>query len=74
MNTYDVDEVKVYPLADRTIIHVPGGRGEELRLHLASHGIDSQLQPASQKPYQRLEIDPHVDLDILQALVDQWER
>jgi hypothetical protein len=74
MNAHDVNEVKVYALGDRAVIHVPGGRGEELRIHLESHGILSVVRPAAQAPYERLELGADVDLVALQALVDQWER
>jgi hypothetical protein len=73
MNAHDVNEVKVYPLGNRTIIHVPGGRGEELRIHLESHGIQSKLSATPWPAYQRLEIAGDVDLDTIQALVDHWE-
>jgi hypothetical protein len=52
----------------------PNGRGEELRLHLAAHGIHSKVSPAAQTHFERLEIDDDVDVDTLQAIVDQWER
>jgi hypothetical protein len=74
MNAHDVDELKVYALGDRTIVHVPGGRGEELRLHLESHGIRSEVTPAAQAPYERLELGADVDVVALQALVGEWER
>jgi hypothetical protein len=74
MNAHDVDQLKVYALGDRTVIHVPGGRGEELRVHLEAHGIQSVVSPAAQAPYERLELGPDVDPVALQALVDEWER
>ncbi len=39
MSTQEVEQLKVFPAGDQNIIHVPNGRGEELRLHLASHGV-----------------------------------
>ena len=33
MRAHDVEELKVYPAGDLLVVHVPGGRGEELRLH-----------------------------------------
>jgi hypothetical protein len=74
MNAHDVDELKVYALGERTIVHVPGGRGEELRIHLESHGIVSVVSPAAQAPYERLELGAGVDVVALQALVGEWER
>jgi hypothetical protein len=74
VNAHDVDQLKIYPLGDRTVIHVPGGRGEELRIHLESHGIRSEVSPAAQAPYERLELGADVDVVALEALVDEWER
>src|SRR5687767_4023345 len=40
----------------RQVIDVMYGRGEELQIHLASHGILSELAPAGQAPSERLEV------------------
>jgi hypothetical protein len=74
MNAHDVDQFKVYDLGDRTVIHVPGGRAEELRIHLASHGVQAKVSPATTAPFERLEVEGGVDAETLQALVDRWER
>jgi hypothetical protein len=74
MHAHDVDQVKVLTSDGRTIVHVPGGRGEELRIHLLSHGVLSKLRPAAQAPYERLEVEGWADPEALQALVDAWER
>src|SRR5258706_5556157 len=55
-------------------IRVAAGRGEELRQHLASHGIGAQVSPATNASFDRLEIDEGVDAEVLQAIVDQWEQ
>jgi hypothetical protein len=39
MQSTAIELLKVYPVDGRSIIHAPAGRGEELRVHLASHGI-----------------------------------
>jgi len=69
----EVRELKVYPAGDHLVVHVPGGRGEELRLHLEAHGIRSLVSPPAQGPFERLEVEG-VDAETLQAVVDQWER
>jgi hypothetical protein len=69
-----IDEFKVFPVGGQNIIHVPEGRGEELRLHLESHGIRSQVSPAAEAGFERLEVDGAEDPVTLQAIVDQWER
>ena len=63
-----------FPAGDRQVIHVPNGRGEELRIHLASHGIRSLVSPAAETPYERLEVEADVDPQSLQTIVDLWER
>ncbi len=69
-----VEELKVFPVGGQNIVHVPNGRGEELRVHLESHGIRSRVSPAAETGYERLEVEGDVDPLTLQALVDQWER
>jgi hypothetical protein len=74
MNQSDVEELKVYPVGDQKVIHVPNGRGEELRLHLEAHGIRSIVSPPAETPYERLEVEGDVDAVALQAILDKWER
>ena len=74
MQADDIQELKVYPAGEQLVIHVPNGRGEELRVHLESHGIRSKVSPPAQAPYERVEVEGVVDIDALQAIVDQWER
>jgi hypothetical protein len=59
---------------DRHVIDVAFGRGEELRLHLESHGIRSRLVPTGPTPDERLEVERGTDPEVLQAIVDQWEQ
>jgi len=70
----DLEELRVYPAGDQLVIHVANGRGEELPLHLASHGVDAKVSPPAQGPFERLEIEGDVNVDVLQAIVDAWER
>ena len=74
MSAGDVAELIVYPAGDQLVVHVPNGRGEELRLHLEAHGIRSRVSPPAETSFERLEVEGGVDADALQAIVDQWER
>jgi hypothetical protein len=71
---HPVAEREVMTVRGRQVIHVSHGRGEELQLHLASHGIHSTVSPPAEPPYERLEVDGDVDPEVLQTIVDQWER
>jgi hypothetical protein len=65
---------KVFTVGSQKVIHVDNGRGEELRQHLASHGISAKVSPAAETSFERLEIAGEVDAEVLQAIVDQWEQ
>jgi hypothetical protein len=65
---------QVYAVGNQKIIHVENGRGEELRQHLASHGIESKVSPAAATSFERVEVPGDVNTDVLQAIVDHWER
>jgi hypothetical protein len=65
---------KVLTVGSQKVIHVENGRGEELRQHLASHGIDAKVCSAAETSSERLEIQGDADIEILQAIVDQWEQ
>ncbi len=74
MQARDVQELRVYPAGKQLVVHVPNGRGEELRVHLAAHGIEAKVSPAAQTPFERLEVAGDIDAEALQAIVDEWER
>jgi hypothetical protein len=65
---------RVFAAGKQKVIHVENGRGEELRQHLASHGIEAKVSPAAAASFERVEISGHEDTEVLQAIVDQWER
>jgi hypothetical protein len=65
---------KVVTVGGRLVIDVENGRGEELRQHLAAHGIAATAGSGADTSFERLEIEGDVDAEILQAIVDQWER
>jgi hypothetical protein len=56
------------------LIDVMYGRGEELRVHLESHGIQSRLVPSDLIAAERLEVERGADPEVLQVMVDQWEQ
>jgi hypothetical protein len=66
--------VRVVPTANRALLFVPRGRGEELRTHLAAHGIAASLGPAEDRLSDRLEIEEPGNLESLQAIVGLWEH
>jgi hypothetical protein len=74
MKSNDVEELRVYPSGNRLVVYVPNGRGEELRIHLASHSIRATVGKAAGTPYERLEVVGNVEADTLQAILDHWER
>jgi hypothetical protein len=66
--------VELFTVGGQQVVHVPLGRGEELRLHLASHNIRALVSPAAETHFDRLEIPEPADLETLKAILDQWER
>jgi len=73
MKQQEVPELKLYDVDGRYFVHAPVGRGEELRLHLASHGIPSEVSSLAEAPYDRLEVLGGAP-DVVQAILDHWER
>jgi hypothetical protein len=65
MSTHDGEKRKVLPAGDRQVIHVLNGRGEGLRLPLASHRIRSPVGPAAETLCKRLEVESDVDPVVL---------
>jgi hypothetical protein len=72
--SHSSEKARVLNTDGRTTIQVPNGRGEELRIHLASHAILAHAVPPTETAYERLEVDGEADRVTLQAMVDQWER
>jgi len=65
---------RVFEAGNQKVIHVENGRGEELRQHLAAHGIEAKVSPAAEAPFERVEIAGDEDVEVLQAILDQWEK
>jgi hypothetical protein len=70
----DIEERRLYETGKGYVVHVPTGRGEELRLHLESHGIPSRVSRLAEGPFDRLELDGDIDPEVVQAILDQWEQ
>ncbi len=64
----------VYVLYDGQFVRTPPGRGEELRLHLESHGIPSRVTHLAEGPFDRVDLAGDVDRVAVQAILDHWER
>ena len=69
-----LEQFRVYDVDGRRIIHVPAGRGDELRLHLASHGYEARVSRIAEAPFDRLELENDADTEAVQAILDEWER
>jgi hypothetical protein len=67
-------EGQVFTVGGWSVVHVANGRGEELRHHLAAHGIEAKVSPPAETPFERVEIEGDAATEVLQAIVDQWER
>jgi hypothetical protein len=64
---------RLYTVDGHPFIHVPKGRGEELLIHLASHGIESRVSAPDFMDVERLDLKGDVDPEVIQALLDEWE-
>ena len=64
--------LKLCALDQCRIVHATAGRWEDGRLHLAAHGIASEL--AHLDPFGRLERERFADVQTVQAVLDDWER
>ncbi len=70
MPIMSAQELKVYAFGSRRVVYAPADRGEDLRRHLASQGIASELaHPATSG---RLELDRFADPETVQAVLDEW--
>lgn len=69
-----IKERKLYEAGGHYIVHVAVGRGEELRLHLESHGIRARVSSLAEGSFDRLELEGKIDPEIVQPILDEWER
>jgi hypothetical protein len=74
MQPTTVELLKVYPVEGRYIVHAPAGRGEELRIHLASHGIATASSQPATGSFDRLEVAGDIDAEAVQTILDHWEQ
>ena len=56
------------------IIRVQNGRGEGLRIHLASHGIAATVHPNEDGALERVQFTGDVNVEDVQAIMDEWEH
>jgi hypothetical protein len=70
----DIRERKLYEVGGKFVVHVQRGRGEELRLHLQSHGIAAKVSPLAEAPFDRLELEADIDAEVVQSILDTWEK
>ena len=74
MQEPDIKQFHVYRNRGWNVVYVPPERGEELRIHLESHGIRSRVIPTFGEPYERVEVEGDIDVADMQAIIDCWER
>jgi hypothetical protein len=65
-------EVELFTVGGQHVVHVPTGRGDDLRRHLAARGIPALVSPAAGARFERVEIDGGVDIDKVRVAVDGW--
>jgi hypothetical protein len=68
------EPLRVYPVGRRRFVYTPPGRGEELRHHLASHGIEAFVSHVPGGASDRLELAGDVDVRRAQAVLDEWGK
>ena len=75
MLTHDKnEEVELSTVNGRHFLHVPAGRGEEFRIHLASHGIGASVSRLAEAPFDRLELEEGVDPEQVRTILEHWQR
>jgi hypothetical protein len=74
MSSHREPEVELFKVGSHRVIHVPAGRGDELRIHLESHGIPAAVSRVAEAPFDRLELQGDVDIGAVQAILDHWEK
>lgn len=64
---------QVVEIDGQLVVHVENGRGEELRQHLAAHGVSSKVSPAAESAFEWVEIENDLNIEDVQTIIDQWE-
>jgi hypothetical protein len=65
---------KVLEVGGKKVIHIENGLGEELREHLAAHGIHTTFHSDTDTSWESLELTDDADPDVVQAIIDEWEE
>ena len=66
------ENLRVYEIDGQEFVFVQEGRGLELQTHLASHGIITEISTVP--GLNRLVLKSKTASDVLQAILDEWER
>ncbi len=74
MHELKAEQMRVFREDGWNVVNVPKERGEELCIHLGSHGIHSRLGLHHGREYERVEVEGDLAPDDLQAIIDCWER
>jgi len=59
-------------VAGHRFVFAPAGRGEEVRQHLAAHGIQPVIQRPEGVAFDRLELGGGMDPEVVQVVLDGW--
>jgi len=68
-----IETRKIYNSAGKYVVHIPAGRGEELFLYLANHGIESKVSRVGNATFDRLEVEEDVNVHALRSIIGQWK-
>jgi hypothetical protein len=69
-----IEAMTIYNSKGKYVVHIPACRGEELFLHLATHGIESRVSRRMNAPFDRMEVEEDVNVRVLRTVLDQWSR
>jgi hypothetical protein len=65
---------RVYTTDAAHVVHTPKGQGDGLLQHLRSHGFAAESSTLEGMNYDRLEIGRDVSAEVVQVVLDHWER
>jgi|SRR4051812_2515515 len=61
------------PAENEKVILVEAGRGEALRVHLASHGITATVHASDEGGLERVQIEGDAKPDDVHAILEEWD-
>jgi hypothetical protein len=65
---------RVYTTDAAHVVHTPKGQGAGLVEHLRSHGFTAEGSTLEGTDYDRLEVAKNVTAEVVQVVLDHWER